>query len=301
VLDRGLQDDWFGSNFIVTFSIICGLAFALMIPWEITRRNPVVDFRMIGTRQFGACFVVMLCVGSILFGTTQIVPQLLEDVFGYSATWAGSALSPGGLVTMGMMFVVGRLSGGHVQPKYLIATGATIIAFAMYGLTSLYGDLDFWYFAWSRIYIGIGLPLVFIPIMTAAYDGLPPDKTDQAAALTNVARNVGGSIGIALAQNVLAHRSQFHQGRLVESVIPSSVQYHEALNQVTNYFIAQGSSLIQAQQQAFAWIAEQVKIQATLMAYIDVFWTLMLISAASVPVAFILRSVKLGGAARMVH
>ena len=301
VLDRGLQDDWFGSNFIVTFSIICGLAFALMIPWEITRRNPVVDFRMIGTRQFGACFVVMLCVGSILFGTTQIVPQLLEDVFGYSATWAGSALSPGGLVTMGMMFVVGRLSGGHVQPKYLIATGATIIAFAMYGLTSLYGDLDFWYFAWSRIYIGIGLPLVFIPIMTAAYDGLPPDKTDQAAALTNVARNVGGSIGIALAQNVLAHRSQFHQSRLVESVIPSSVQYHEALNQVTNYFVAQGSSLIQAQQQAFAWIAEQVKIQATLMAYIDVFWTLMLISAASVPAAFILRSVKLGGAARMVH
>jgi DHA2 family multidrug resistance protein len=171
----------------------------------------------------------------------------------------------------------------------------------MYGLTSLYGDLDFWYFAWSRIYIGIGLPLLFIPIMTAAYDGLPPDKTDQAAALTNVARNVGGSIGIALAQNVLAHRSQFHQSRLVESVIPSSVQYHEALNQVTNYFVAQGSSLIQAQQQAFAWIAEQVNIQATLMAYIDVFWTLMLISAASVPVAFILRSVKLGGAARMVH
>jgi MFS transporter, DHA2 family, multidrug resistance protein len=159
----------------------------------------------------------------------------------------------------------------------------------MYGLTAVYGDLDYSYFAWSRIYIGIGLPLIFIPIMTAAYDGLPPEKTDQASALINVARNVGGSIGISLAQNVLAHRAQFHQSRLVESVIPSDVGYQQALRQATDYFVAQGSAIAQAQQQAFAWIAEQVQIQATLLAYIDVFWVLMLLAAAAVPLAFVLR------------
>ena len=192
-----------------------------------------------------------------------------------------------------MMFVVGRLSG-HVQPKYLIAAGAAIVALSMYGLTNLYGDLDFWFFAWSRMLLGVGLPLIFIPIMTASYDGIPPDKTDQASALINAARNIGGSIGVSLAVNVLAHREQFHQSRLVEHVIPSSIQYQETLQQVTEYFVAHGSSLAQAQQQAFAWIGQQVQTQASLLAYIDVFWTLMLISAAAVPLALVLRNIKLG-------
>src|SRR5205085_2289439 len=145
--------------------------------------------------------------------------------------WAGLVLSPGGLVTMAMMFVIGRVSG-HVQPKYLIAAGATIVGLSMYNLTNLYGDLDFGFFAWSRVYIGLGLPLIFIPITTASYDGIPSDKTDQASALMNMARNVGGSIGVSLATNVLAHRQQFHQSRLVELAIPSSVQYQETLQRM---------------------------------------------------------------------
>jgi DHA2 family multidrug resistance protein len=122
VLDRGLEDDWFSSPFIVTFATICGLAFVLMIPWELNRRNPAVDLRMIASRQFGACFLVMLATGAILLATTQFLPQLVEQDFGYTATWAGLVLSPGGLVTMVMMFVVGRLSA-RVQPKYLIVGG----------------------------------------------------------------------------------------------------------------------------------------------------------------------------------
>ena len=293
VLDRGQEDDWFGSNFIITFAVICGLAFVLMIPWEITRRNPVVDMRMLATRQFGSCFIVMLATGAILLATTQFLPQLVQNEFGYTATWAGLVLSPGGLVTMAMMFVVGRLTG-HVQPKYLIATGATIVALSMYDLTNLYGDVNFEFFAWSRMFLGVGLPLIFIPIITASYDGIPPDKTDQASALMNAARNIGGSIGISLAVNVLAFREQFHQSRLVEHVVPSSIQYQQTLQKVTEYFAAQGSSMAQAQQQAFAWIGQQVQMQAALLAYIDVFWTLMLISAAAVPLALVLRNIKLG-------
>ena len=288
VLDRGLEDDWFGSSFIVTFAIICGLAFVLMIPWEITRKNPVVDIRMVGTRQFGSCFVVMLATGAILYATTQFLPQLVQEGFGYTATWSGLVLSPGGLVTMVMMFVVGRLSG-VVQPKYLIATGAAIVALSMYDLTRLNGDLDFWFFADSRMLLGVGLPLVFLPIITASYQGIPPEKTDQASALMNMARNTGGSIGVSLATNVLAHREQFHQSRLVEQVVPSNVQYQQTLQQVTQYFVDHGNSLAQAQQYAFSWIAQQVQTQATYLAYIDVFWTLALLSAAMVPLALILR------------
>jgi len=168
-------------------------------------------------------------------------------------------------------------------------------------MTSIYGDLDFWFFARSRMLLGIGLPLIFIPIMAASYDGIPPNRTDMASALVNAARNTGGSIGVALASNVLAHREQFHQGRLAEHALPSSLQYQNALQQVTNYFVAQGSTLVQAQNQAVAWIGQQVQTQAALLAYVDVFWVLMLLAIAAVPLALTLRSVKLGDSAPVAH
>jgi MFS transporter, DHA2 family, multidrug resistance protein len=300
MLDRGLEDDWFASSFIVAVAVVCALAFALMIPWEITRRNPMIDLQMVATRQFGACFLVMLATGAILLATTQFLPELVQQNFGYTATWAGLVLSPGGLITMVMMFVVGRASS-KIQPKYLIIAGAVMIALSMYNLTNVYGDLGFWFFARSRMLLGIGLPLIFIPIVTASYDGIPPGKTDQASALINAARNTGGSIGVSLGNNILAHREQFHQGRLIEHAIPSNVSYQDTLQQVTQYFAAHGSSLAHAQQQAFAWIGQQMQIQATFLAYIDVFWALMLLSAAAVPLALVLRKVKLGGPAAAGH
>ena len=246
VLDRGLEDDWFGSNFIITFTVICAVAFVLMIPWEMTRRDPMIDVRMVATRQFGACFLVMGATGAILYATTQFLPLMVQTEFGYTATWAGLVLSPGGLVTMVMMFVVGQVSS-RIQPKYLIMTGAIFVAISMYQLTNVYGDLDFWFFARTRMALGVGLPLIFIPIIAASYDGIPPNRVDMASALINAARNTGGSIGVSLASNVLAHREQFHQSRLIEHVIPSSPQYQNTLQQATQYFLAQGSLLPSAQ------------------------------------------------------
>jgi DHA2 family multidrug resistance protein len=300
MLDRGLEDDWFASSFIVTVAIVCALAFVLMIPWEINHRNPMIDLRMVATRQFGACFLVMLATGAILLATTQFLPQLVQQDFGYTATWAGLVLSPGGVVTMVMMFVVGRLSG-KVQPKYMIVAGALIVALSMYDMTNVYGDLGFWFFARSRMLLGVGLPLIFLSITTASYDGIPREKTDQASALINAARNTGGSVGVSLVSNVLAHREQFHQSRLVEHAIPSSAQYQDTLQQVINYFVAHGSSLAQAQQQAIGWIGQQLQAQASFMGYMDAFWVLMLISLAAVPLALSLRKVKLGGAVAAAH
>ena len=167
MLDRGLEDDWFASSFIVEVAAVCALAFLLMIPWEISRRNPMIDLRMIATRQFGACFVVMLASGAILLATTQFVPNLVQQDFGYTATWAGIVMSPGGFVMMIMMFVVGPLTA-KVQPKYLIVVGAVITALSMYDMTNVYGDLDFWFFARSRMLLSLGLPFVFLPIITAS-------------------------------------------------------------------------------------------------------------------------------------
>ena len=171
----------------------------------------------------------------------------------------------------------------------------------MYQLTNTYGDLDFWFFARTRMVLGIGLPLIFIPIITASYDGIPPNRVDMASALINAARNTGGSIGVSLASNVLNHREQFHQSRLIENAIPSSQQYQSTLQQMTHYFLAQGSLLPEAQGQALNWIGQQMQAQSSYLAYMDVFWVLTLLSLAAVPLAMSLRKVKLGGRAPAAH
>ena len=213
---------------------------------------------------------------------------------------AGVMVSPGGVVAMVMMFVAGRLVG-KIQPKYLVAAGAVVIALSMYALTNVYGDLGFWFMARSRMLFGVGFPLIFVSITSASYDGIPPDKTGQASALINAARNTGGSIGISLISNVLWRREQFHQTRLVDQALPSSAQYQDTLHQMTNYFIGQGSPLIEAQQQTIAWVGQQVQLQASFLAYMDAFWVLTLIALAMVALGLSLRKVKLGGGAPAGH
>jgi MFS transporter, DHA2 family, multidrug resistance protein len=185
--------------------------------------------------------------------------------------------------------------------EYLIVAGAVIIAFSMYGMTNVYGDLGFWYMAHLRMLYGVGLPMIFVPIMTASFDGIEPSKTDQASAIINAARNTGSSIGVSIVSNVLTHREQFHQSRLVEQVIPSSTQYQETLQRITNFFAGHGSSLAQAHDQAIQWIGQQVQVQASFLAYMDAFWVLMLISLSAVPLALTLRKVKLGGPVHVGH
>jgi MFS transporter, DHA2 family, multidrug resistance protein len=297
VLDKGQEDDWFGSSFIVAFACISATALVLFIPWALAKKDPIIDLRMLASRQFGACFIIMLGVGAILIATTQMLPQLLQESYGYTATLSGLALSPGGIVTMVMMFVVGRL--GFVQPKYLIAAGGAIVAYGMYYLTSLYGDSDFDYFVWSRILVGVGLPLMFLPITTASYDGIEPGKTDAASALINLARNFGGSIGVSVSQTVLARREQFHQSRLAEQVGNWNPHYHQTLQSAQSHFAGQPSPGAPSQV-GTAWIGQSVELQATFLSYIDVFFVLAAAAALLVPLALTLRSVKTGPTSQAV-
>ncbi len=268
-----------------------------LIPWELSREDPIVDISLLGRRQFGACFVVMLATGAVLIATTQMLPQLLQTELNYTAYLAGLALSPGGIVTMMMMPIVGRLVG-VVQPKYLLVFGAVMVAFAMWYLTGLNADITYGYAAMSRVILGVGLPFLFLPVTTASYDGIPPDKTNQSSALINVARNVGGSMGVALSQTMLAQRQQFHQSRLIEHAAPSDIGYQQTIDAMTRYFQASGSNASDAAGQAIAWVGQTLQHQIDLLAYIDVFWTLSILALLMIPVALSLRSIELGAAPR---
>jgi DHA2 family multidrug resistance protein len=297
VLDEGQRNDWFGSSTIVAFAVAAAFCLIALVIWELLHDDPIIDIRLLGRRQFGACFLAMLGTGAIVIATTQILPQFLQTELNYTATLAGLVLSPGGLVTMVMMPITGRLIG-LMQPKYLIAAGSAISALSMWHLTGLTDEITYQYAAMSRVYLAIGLPLLFLPITTASYDGIPPNKTNQASALINVARNLGGSMGVALVQTVLAQRQQFHQSRLIEHVVPSDVGYQQTIEKMTRYFQAQGSNASDAASQAIAWVGQTLQHQVALLAYVDVFWTLAIISTIMVPVALSLRSIELNTASK---
>ena len=297
VLDEGQRNDWFGSNMILSFALLAGFCLLALIPWELSRDDPIVDIRLLGSRQFGACALVMLGTFAVLISTTQLLPQLLQTEVGYTAMLAGLALSPGGVVTMMLMPVAGRLVT-VVQPKYLIMFGAAVAALSMWHMTGLTADISYGYAALARIYLAIGLPFLFLPVTTASYDGVPPEKTNQASALINVARNIGGSIGVAVAQTLLAQRQQFHQSRLIEHAAPSDLGYQQTLDQMTRFFQAQGASASDAALQAIAWVGQTIQQQVDFLAYIDVFWSLAIIAALLIPIAATLRSIDLGAPAR---
>jgi DHA2 family multidrug resistance protein len=194
---------------------------------------------------------------------------------------------PGGFAMLLMMPAAGQVAN-LIQPKYLIAAGLLIVALAMWQMTTLVPDADFGYFAWARVWQMIGLPLLFIPINMVAYADLPADKTNQASALINVARNLGGSIGVSLANTIVAQRAQFHQARLTEHLIPSLPSYQQTIHRVTEFFLAQGDSQVAAQQHAIGWVGQVVQNQSVLLAYIDVFWTCAVFAGVMVPLAFFL-------------
>ncbi|MBZ9760246.1 DHA2 family efflux MFS transporter permease subunit [Mesorhizobium sp. CA8] len=296
-LDEGQRNDWFASTFITTFAVISAVSFLLLVPWEWTRREPIVDIRLLFSRQFGMSFLVMMAVGAVLFSTTQLLPQLQQTTFDYTATLSGLSMMPGGIAML-MLMPISGFAAGIVQPRYLIMLGMSVVAVALWHTTSLTPDASFGFFAYARVYMMIGLPFLFIPISTAAYVGLPPQKTDQASSLINVARNIGGSIGVSLSNTVIAQNAQLHQSVLVGHTAQSSDTYQQTLRQVTDHFVAEGSPLAEAGQQAVGWIGQEIGRQASLLAYIDVFFYCAVATAVLVPLALFLRPPKPGPAKR---
>ncbi|MDX8479760.1 DHA2 family efflux MFS transporter permease subunit [Mesorhizobium sp. VK24D] len=290
-LDEGQRNDWFSSSFITSFAVISAISLLILIPWELTHRDPIVDMRLLFMRQFGTAFLVMMAVGAVLFSTTQLMPQLQQTAFDYTATLSGLSMMPGGIAMLMLMPISGFVSG-FVQPKYLIMMGMSVVALALWHMTALAPDATFSFFAFARVFLMVGLPFLFIPITTAAYLGLPPSKTNQASALINVARNIGGSIGVSLTTTVIAQNAQLHQSNLIANTVQSSSTYQQTLRQVGGFFAAQGSPAVEAKAQAIGWVGQIIGRQATLLAYVDVFRYSAIATALLVPLALLLRSPK---------
>ncbi|HEX4131405.1 MAG TPA: DHA2 family efflux MFS transporter permease subunit [Pirellulales bacterium] len=288
VLDKGQRDDWFGSNFIVTFATISAISLAILVPWEFTRDEPIVDLPLLKNRGFLAANLVMLAMGFILYGTTQLLPQLVQELMGYNATWAGLVITPGGVAVMFMMPVVGFLLG-RVQAKWLIALGLVIEAIALAHMSGFNADMSFGHIAMARIIQAAGIAFLFVPTSTVAYAGLPPGKNNNASALVNLSRNLGGSIGISLAQTMLARRSQLHQTRLVEHLTPYDAAFRDAVSQFPVANVDHSTPL--------AAIYHAMQQQATLLSFIDIFYVLAWTAVCMLPLVLLLRATKPGQAA----
>ena len=239
----------------------------------------------------------MLITGMILFGTTQLIPQMLQQVLGYSALDAGLALTFGGIATLVATPIAGRLVG-KVDVRFILGAALLVQAAALYNLASLSADLSFTDAAMARLYQAMALPFLFVPLSAIAYNGLKQSDSAQASSLLNVARNLGGTIGIALAQVILARQQQQHQSELTWKLNPLEPNYQDwlaragqVLPQVSN---ADGSS------PALGALDREVQQQASMLAFLDVFRSLMVVVLVLAPVILFLRSsknIKGGGAA----
>jgi DHA2 family multidrug resistance protein len=286
VLDKGERDDWFGSHFIVAFSVISAVALVALVVWELMRDDPIVDLPLLADRGFLVSNLVMLAMGFILFGTTQLLPQMVQDVMGYTATYAGLVITPGGFAVMLLMPIIGLLLK-VIQPRTLIAFGLLVEAFALFRLSGLNADVAFSDVMWCRVIQAAGIAFLFVPVSTAAYIGLPPGKNNNASALINLSRNLGGSVGISVVQTLLARRSQFHQTRMIEILTPYDWTYQQLLGDIER---ATGNRA----ESSLAMLYEMVQRQVTMLAYIDIFYVLGWAALLMVPLTALLRKAPPG-------
>lgn len=275
VLDKGQEDDWFGSAFITVFVIMSAIGIVGAIFWELFGTdNPIVDLPMFRDRSFFFANLMMFANLFILMSTTQLLPQFVQQVLPYNATKAGLTLMPGGFVMMLLMPVVGFLVR-KIQPRYLVFFGFIVSALALDHLCRFVPGVSFGKVAAARMFQGLGFAFLFVPIQTLAYSNLPEGKSNKASALINLMRNLGGSVGISVGTTLLARRSQVHQGYLVEHTTPLAHQFQRAWQDLGNKLFTYGANSVDAQHKALATLYREVQRQAAMLAYLDIFVVLM--------------------------
>ena len=300
VLDKGQEDDWFGSHFIVFFVALSVLSLIALIAWELLqierKRKPVIDLRLFSGRTFALSFVMMFILGIALYGTTVLIPQMLQTLMGYTATSAGETLSLGGLATLMCMPVVGILIT-RIDPRYLLAFGFTITAGALFHMTSINLGMSFAYAARLRFFQAMGLGFLFIPIQTLAYVGVAPERNNDVSGLTNLARNIGGSVGTALVATLLARQSQRHQTYLGAHAAASSLPLLHSANGLQQALVNRGFASAGAGAASMLRLYGQLQRQAAVLSYVDIIEFFAVASLCMIPLPFLMKKVKGGRAA----
>ncbi len=270
VLDKGQQEDWFDSSFILFFACISAAGLILAVLWLWRQKQPVVDLKLFGIPSFGMPCIMMFFVGFALYGSTTLLPMLVQTNFGYDATLSGLLLSPGGIAVLVMMPVVGKLVN-KIQAKYLIAFGMLANAVGMLATASITPQTDYATFVMVRILQTLGLPFLFIPVSTLAFSKITPEKSSNASAIISLMRNLGGSIGIALVTNKLVHSQQIQQANLVQHLTAADPGYRSTLSTYTQAIANLGIPSSQASTTAMGQIYQELIHQASILAYRDAY------------------------------
>jgi MFS transporter, DHA2 family, multidrug resistance protein len=295
LLDKGQEDDWFGSHFITTLVVIATVCLISLVIWEWYQKAPIIDVRMFKSFNFASSSLMMFMLGIMLFSSLVLMPQFLQTLLGYTSELAGLALSAGGLVLLFEMPIVGQLTT-KVQARRLIAFGWLALSVAMYYSTKRIDlDISFGAATWLRIAQVIGLGFLFVPITLAAYIGIAPEKNNAVAGIINFMRNMGSSVGTSLVTTLIARRSQFHQARLVEHTRQGNPNFQNSVNGLAQRLSHSGMSAPDAQMGAYARIYQAIQRQAGSLAYIDTFMVLCVGAAIMFFLAFILKKNEPGG------
>jgi DHA2 family multidrug resistance protein len=298
VLDKGERDDWFGSPTIVTFTTVSVVCLVAMVIWELRHPDPIVDLKLLGRRSFAASFSMMFVLGLVLFGTTVLLPVFLQQQLGYTAEQAGKVLSPGGLMVLLLLPLVGRLLG-KIDARWLIAFGFVCNTLALLHMTSLYLGISFHAAMMMRIYQSVGLAFLFVPITTVSYAGVPQRQNSEVSSMMNLARNIGGSVGISLGTTLLARRSQHHQAMLVTHTSPYAAGMREAISGLAHSLVSHGMAATAATRVATARVYGTLLAQASTLAYVDAIKVFAVLSGLMVPLVLVLKRTRPGAA--MAH
>jgi len=294
VLDKGQELDWFGSSLITIMFCIGIPALAAFFLWEWYHEQPIVDVRLLRNRNFGTAVFFSFILGMVLFGSTVLIPEFLQTGLGYTAERAGLALSGGGLVLMLMMPVAGRLTASKVDPRLLISIGFLGTAVTLHMMTIIYLQIDFRTVVILRMLQVIFLPLIFIPITTLNYVGVPREKNNQVSGLSNFARNIGGSIGTSLLSTFLTRQNQTHLRMFAAHTSHANGNFQQFLKGLESLFLAQGYDAVTSAKKALALAYQIVQQQASALSFVNSFWIMSVVVACLTPLPFIMRRPRPG-------
>jgi DHA2 family multidrug resistance protein len=295
LLDKGQEDDWFGSPFITSLVVISAVCLVSLVIWEWHAKAPIIDVKMFRNFNFASASLMLFMLGVLLFSSLVLMPQFLQTLLGYTSQLAGFALSAGGLVLLIETPITGQLTT-KIQARRLIAFGWLALSVAMfYSTRRIDLQMSFSAATWLRIAQVVGLGFLFVPITLVAYIGIAPEKNNSVAGIANFMRNMGSSVGTSLVTTVIARRSQFHQLRLVENVRIDNPNFANAAHGLTQRFAAAGLGKHEAQATAYARIYQSLQAQAASLAYIDTFMVLCVAAGIMFCLSFFLRKNDPGG------
>jgi DHA2 family multidrug resistance protein len=294
VLDKGQRDDWFESHFIVILALIATVSLIFVIFWEWHHKDPIIDLHLFRDRTFGISNFLMFMLGFALLGSTLLLPLFSQTMLGYTAQKAGLSLMPGGFVIIILLPLVGFLLSRYT-PRWLLLLGLLILSFSLFHMTHFDLDIDFQTVAVARMIQAAGMAFLFVPINTAAYAFLPREKNNAASGLMNLARNIGGSVGISVVTTMLDRRTQLHLTNLASHLSASNAALRARLGALGQMVQSRGGPPAGTSSVPWAMIQGAVERQATMLAYLDCFWFLGVAILLMVPMVFLIRKSKPGG------